>query len=172
MLERIPSDEWMAAVARETHQTDTGFVIQEEQPDADQLLRWFSRSGVELDLCGHATLGAGHCLWEDGATGPITFSTRSGVLTLHRRDNGSIGMDLPAWPPAPIDTPDSLPEALGAPVEWTGRGGNNFVLARVPDEKTLRSLTPDLAGIARIDADVVVVTAPSDEGEDYEFVSR
>jgi PhzF family phenazine biosynthesis protein len=55
MLDEIPSDDWMAAVARETNLSDTGFVIRQKQPDADFLLRWFTRGGVEVDLCGHVT---------------------------------------------------------------------------------------------------------------------
>ena len=55
MLDEVPSDEWMAAVARETNLSDTGFVIRERLPDADFRLRWFTQGAVEVDLCGHAT---------------------------------------------------------------------------------------------------------------------
>jgi predicted PhzF superfamily epimerase YddE/YHI9 len=36
----------------------------------------------EVDLCGHATLASAHCLFEDGASGPIGLASRSGLLTL------------------------------------------------------------------------------------------
>ena len=88
VLDEAPSDEWMAAVARETNLSDTGFVIRQKHPDADYLLRWFTRGGVEVDLCGHVTLAAGHCLFEDGIPSPVKFSTRSGVLTVSRREDG------------------------------------------------------------------------------------
>ncbi len=42
VLEATPPDEWMAAVARETNLSDTGFVIREELSDADFRLRWFA----------------------------------------------------------------------------------------------------------------------------------
>ena len=98
LLDEAPSDEWMAAVARETSVPDTGFVIREELPDADFRLRWFTPT-VEIDLCGHATLASAHCLFEDGVRGPIRFATRSGVLTVGQRPDGSLAMDFPAWPP-------------------------------------------------------------------------
>src|SRR4051812_416732 len=115
MLEQAPPDEWLAAVARETSVPDTGFVIREESPDADFRLRWFTPT-VEVDLCGHATLASAHCLFEDGVPGPIRFATRSGVLTVSQRQDGSLAMDFPAWPPTETEAPPGIEEALGAPV--------------------------------------------------------
>ena len=62
VLENTPPDEWMAAVARETNLSDTGFVLRDQLPDADFRLRWFTRGAVEVDLCGHAILASAHCL--------------------------------------------------------------------------------------------------------------
>src|SRR5437764_4263227 len=125
VLDEAPPDEWMAAVARETNLSDTGFVFREQLPDADFRLRWFTPA-VEVDLCGHATLASAHCLFEDGVSGPIRFATRSGVLTVSRRPDGSLEMDFPAWPPAQIDGRAAAAEALGTPAEWTGRTDNDF----------------------------------------------
>jgi predicted PhzF superfamily epimerase YddE/YHI9 len=57
-------------------------------------------------------------------------------------------MDFPAWPPAQIDAPAGIADALGTPVEWTGRSGNDYLLALVADERAVRELSPDMAGIA------------------------
>src|SRR5690348_2596046 len=119
MLDDMPSDEWLAAVAREMNVPDTGFVIGETLPDADFRLRWFTPT-VEIDLCGHATLASAHCLFEDGERGPIRFATRSGVLTVSKRADGSLAMDFPAWPPGEVESRSAAAEALGVPVEWTG----------------------------------------------------
>src|SRR5438270_3023010 len=102
VLDSVPSDEWMAAVARETNLSDTGFVVCEDLADADFRLRWFTRGAVEVDLCGHATLASAHCLFEDGVAGPIRFATRSGVLSVTKHDDGQLAMDLPASPPVPV----------------------------------------------------------------------
>jgi len=129
MLDEALPDDWMAAVARETNLSDTGFVIRESSPVADFGLRWFTKGAVEVDLCGHATLATAHCLFEDGIADPVRFATRSGVLTVRKRADGSLAMDLPAWPPEEIDTPSGLEEALGAAVRWSGRSENNYLVA-------------------------------------------
>ena len=172
VLNEAPPDDWMAAVARETNLSDTGFVIRERSPDADFRLRWFTHGAVEVDLCGHATLAAAHCLFEDGMADPVRFATRSGVLTVSNRADGSLAMDLPAWPPEEIDIPSGLEEALGAPVRWSGHSENNYLLAVLADEGAIRELSPDIAGVARIPADVVIVTAATDPARTYDFVSR
>ena len=172
MLDDAPSDAWMAAVARETNVSDTGFVIREKLSDADFRLRWFTPA-VEVDLCGHATLASAHCLFQDGLSGPVRFATRSGVLTVSQRSDGSLAMDFPAWPPARIDARSEVAAALGAPVEWTGRTDNGFfLLALVSDERSVRDLNPDLMAIGRLDATAVIVTAAADPGQRYDFVSR
>jgi len=172
LLDEAPSDEWMAAVARETNVSDTGFVIRERLADADFRLRWFTPA-VEVDLCGHATLASAHCLFEDGVKGPIRFATRSGVLTVSQRADGSLAMDFPAWPPSQIEARSATAEALGAPVEWTGRTDNDFfLLALLADEPSVRGLSPDLTAVSELDASAVIVTAVADSGQVYDFVSR
>jgi len=173
VLDEAPPDEWMAAVARETNLSDTGFVIREELPDADFRLRWFTPT-VEIDLCGHATLASAHCLFEDGIGGPIRFATRSGVLTVDQRADGSLAMDFPAWLATQFEARSAVAEALGVPVEWTGRTGNeSFLLALVADEGSVRDLSPDLAAVSGLDASVgLIVTAAADPGHGYDFVSR
>jgi PhzF family phenazine biosynthesis protein len=172
VLDEIPPDDWMAALARETAVSDTAFVIRETSSDADFRLRWFTPK-MEVELCGHATLAAAHCLLEDGVSAPIRFATRSGVLTVSRHDDGSLVMDFPAWPPVPIDTPAGLVEALGVPVVWTGKSDNYvFLLALLLDESAVRALSPDVARLTSLDAKAVIVTAASDAGQAYDFVSR
>ena len=174
VLDETPPDEWMAAVAREMNLPDTAFLIREELPDADLRLRWFTPT-TEVDLCGHATLGAAHCLFEDGAAGAIRFATRSGVLTVERRDDGSLAMDFPAWPATAFEEArEPTAAAIGAPVEWTGRSANGaFLLALLADEQSVRGLRPDLAAVSELDSTVgLIPTAPADGGGGYDFVSR
>jgi PhzF family phenazine biosynthesis protein len=173
VLDETPSDEWMAAVARETNLSDTGFVIREELPDADFRLRWFTPT-VEVNLCGHATLASAHCLFEDGAQGPIRFATRSGVLTVDRRADGSLAMDFPVWASAEVEARSAVSDALGAPVAWTGLTTNRaFLLALMADEESVRALSPDLDAVAMLGSSVgLIPTAPADARREYDFVSR
>jgi PhzF family phenazine biosynthesis protein len=172
LLDEAPTDEWMAAVARETNVPDTAFVVRERTPSADFRLRWFTPT-VEVDLCGHATLASAHCLFEDGVPAPIRFASRSGVLTVSRRPDGMLAMDFPAWPASETEARAVAAEALGAAVEWTGRTENGFfLLALLTDERSVRELNPDLPAVSRLDALGVIVTGRADPGQGFDFVSR
>jgi PhzF family phenazine biosynthesis protein len=172
LLDESPADEWMAAVAREANVSDTAFVIREQSAEGEFLLRWFTPT-MEVDLCGHATLASAHCLFEDGVREPIRFVTRSGVLTVNRWPDGSIAMDFPAWPPSEIEVRPAAADALGAPVEWTGRTENEFfLLALVADERSVRELNPDLTAVSRLNASAVIATGLADADSEYDFVSR
>jgi PhzF family phenazine biosynthesis protein len=171
-LDRAPSDEWMAAVARETSVPDTAFVITEKLPDAEFRIRWFTPA-AEVDLCGHATLASAHCLLEDGVSGPIRFASRSGLLTVKRLEDGSLAMDFPAWPPTEVDARRAASAALGVSVEWTGEAHDGFfLLALLADEPAVRSLVPDLPAIGGLDFSAFIVTAVGEPGQSHDFVSR
>jgi PhzF family phenazine biosynthesis protein len=172
VLDDMPSDEWLAAVAREMNVPDTGFVIGETLPDADFRLRWFTPT-VEIDLCGHATLASAHCLFEDGERGPIRFATRSGVLTVDRLADGSLAMDFPAWPPTQIEARAEVSDVLGVPVQWTGLTENEvFLLALLADEGSVRELSPDLTAVSQLAGSALIVTAVADPAQGYDFISR
>jgi PhzF family phenazine biosynthesis protein len=172
VLEAGASDEWMAAVARETGVSDTAFVMREDLPDAEFRLRWFTPA-VEVDLCGHATLAAAHCLMQDGVRDPIRFATRSGVVEVSRGEDGSLAMDFPAWPPRQIDAASDATAALEAQVDWTGRSENGFfLLALLDNEHSIRRLSPDLEAVGKLDASAVIATAAADRDSRYDFVSR
>lgn len=172
MLDATPPDTWLAAVARETNMTDTGFVIRDALTDADFRLRWFTPE-LEVDLCGHATLAAAHCLFEDGAPTPIRFASRSGVLTVARRPDGSLAMDFPAQPAVEQDSRAATAAALRSPVAWTGDTANGFFrLAVLADEAAVRDLRPEIAAISRLEPMAIIVTAAAAPASAYDFVSR
>jgi PhzF family phenazine biosynthesis protein len=164
----------MAALARELSVPDTAFVVRSSAAGADFGLRWFTPE-AEVDLCGHATLAAAHCLFDDGAADPIRFDTRSGVLIVGRRSDGSLAMDFPASPATPTDaaTRDAVADAIGTRVDWCGRTGDGFfLLAQLPDERAVRAVIARSDAVAALDASAVIVTAAADRSVDYDFVSR
>lgn len=171
-VDEAPSDEWMAAVARETGVSDTAFVMRETIADADFRIRWFTPA-TEVDLCGHATLASAHCLLEDGVGGPIRFASRSGILIVKRLGDGSLAMDFPAWPPTEVDAARAASAALSVPVEWTGQAHEGFFLiALLADERSVRNLAPDLSAIGGLDFFAIIVTAVAEPGQSHDFVSR
>ena len=163
-----PTDAWMAAVAAEMNLSETAFV--QARDDGDWDLRWFTPK-VEVDLCGHATLATAHVLWTEGRSDEdrLAFHTRSGVLTASRGGD-LMELDFPALANEAVDPPDGLAAALGVVPVATSRTVHDL-LAELPDADAVRTLTPDFAAIAAIDARAVVVTARSDD-VDYDFVSR
>ncbi len=167
LLDAPAEPEWMQSVAAEMNLSETAFVV---PAGAAFGLRWFTPE-VEVPLCGHATLASAHVLWEGWVPVrvPVQFQTTSGVLTC-TRDGDLIEMDLPADVPAPIEVTSALTDALGVPVAEAAMGRSGKILALM-DPDSVRTLTPDFAAIAGLDAAGVIVTAASDVAE-LDFVSR
>ena len=158
-LDRWLADDVMQAIAAENNLSETAFTVPSEGDGADYDLRWFTPT-VEVELCGHATLAAGHILLHSDK---VRFSTRSGVLTVSRRDD-LLELDLPAYAVEPGELA-GLHEALGVSGEtFLGRGGNGAAIVLLQDEAAVRAVKPDFATLRAIDR-LVIVTAPGD-GED------
>ncbi len=165
-----PAEEpWMRAVAREMNLSETAFLHGE---DGGYRLRWFTPA-VEVALCGHATLGAAHVLWEDGhlpAGAVARFQTLSGPLTAAR--NGEwIEMDFPAKHVAPAPPPPELLPALGTEqAKFVGKNEFDY-LVELGSEAAVRALQPDHGRLRRLPVRGVIVTARSERPE-FDFVSR
>ncbi len=163
-------EEWMRLVAREMNLAETAFLHPSEDGFA---LRWFTPT-VEVDLCGHATLGSAHVLWQDGHLAPgavARFQTRSGLLTA-RREGNRIVLDFPAMPAAPQDPPKALLPALGITrATWVGRNTFDYLI-EVKGEELVRQLNPDHGGLSTLPVRGVMVTSRADPGRGYDFVSR
>lgn len=169
LLDSWPPDPTLAAIAAENGLSETAFLLPLDGSDgADVHLRWFTPSGDEVDLCGHATLASAHVLFEEvGKPGPeLRFRTRSGLLAV-RREEGLLAMDFPSRPAEPCGAPDALVAGLGA--EPVGAGRAVDYLAELPDEAAVRTLSPDMEALRELDRRGVIATAP---GEEADFVSR
>jgi len=160
ILEHSRDDIWMSRVAREMACPNTAFV--QRRPDGDGLdLRWFTGGGMEVDLCGHATLATAHVLYERKALSddqPARFYTRSGLLTAWRRAGKGIEMDFPLEIASPCEPPPDLLTGLAAKPVWVGRNRLDYVV-EIVSEEVLRSLKPDLNTLASIETRGFVVTA-------------
>ena len=161
-----PDAGWMQALAMENNQAETAFLLHSNDP-ARFGLRWFT-PGMEVPLCGHATLASAHVLFEElGARADeLVFDTRSGPLRV-TRNGGRYSMDFPADPPRRTDVPEGLAEALGAePIEvWAGA----YLVVVLQDATAVRGLDPDIKALHRISGKAtegrgnIVVCAASDD---------
>jgi len=165
-----PLDAWleegvMQAIAAENNLSETAFFV----PSARGFhLRWFAPA-AEVDLCGHATLAAAYVLFELlGHAGPeILFETRSGELIVRRTDAGEFTMDFPAQPPVPCAAPEALLAGLGREPREVLQAADYIAVFEHEDD--IRTLTPDLEQLRKLDLRGVCVTAP---GLEADFVSR
>lgn len=81
--------EQLQAIARELACSETAFLL--ESDVADRRLRYFTPT-QEVDLCGHATIGAFVHLHEEGLTGTTTIETNAGILDIDLEDDGTVWM--------------------------------------------------------------------------------
>jgi PhzF family phenazine biosynthesis protein len=162
----FPPDVVMQAVAAENNLSETAFVVLDDGGDH---IRWFTPT-TEVPLCGHATLASAAVVMERlrPAAREVVFQSASGPLPVRRTARGYL-MDFPARPTTPVEVPSALRTALGiSPLEVLTDPVN--YVARLANADDVRTLTPDLAAMARLDRMGVIVTAEGDSGHD--FVSR
>jgi PhzF family phenazine biosynthesis protein len=164
-LERWIDDGQMQAIASENNLSETAFTVPSEREDADYELRWFTPTS-EVDLCGHATLAAGHVL---SHSEPVRFATRrAGILAVSRRFD-LLELDMRAAKLKKVHEP-SLCRALGLPDSpvWLADGYNDAAIIQLADEASVRGVEPDFAALRSIHR-MAVVTAP---GNDQDIASR
>ena len=165
LVEEWLEDEIMQKIAYENNLAETAFLVK----NTDYYdLRWFTPE-VEIDLCGHATLGSAYVLmnYVDQTMKRIDFHTMSGILTVIR-EGDLFTMDFPSRKPTPCEKPELLEKALGVPVLETYMARDLLVV--IQDEKSLAQLQPDCSLLSKIDnAFGFIVTA---KGEECDFVSR
>jgi PhzF family phenazine biosynthesis protein len=163
-LDRWLPDQTMQAIAAENNLSETAFFV----PSADGFdLRWFTPT-VETDLCGHATLASGFVVMTALAPerSAVRFHTKSGPLEVTRQGD-RFALSLPAQPGQLCPVPQGLTEALGrAPRQMLAA---RKYLAIFDEEADVAAIQPDLAVIARLDRDGLIISAP---GREVDFVSR
>ncbi|GAB4570998.1 MAG: PhzF family phenazine biosynthesis protein [Rhodothalassiaceae bacterium] len=168
-----PLDDWLpdpvlAAIARENNLSETAFFVPAKGNDVDFELRWFTPA-TEVDLCGHATLAAGHAILSNMRDGgeAVRFLTKSGVLVV-TREGSRLSMDFPARRPKAEPAPGGIAEAMGAEPLEMHCGGRDWLLL-YPDRESVLALRPDFRALEAEGRHGFIATAP---GEDCDFVSR
>lgn len=175
-LEAWLPDDAMQKIGMENNLSETAFLVQ--TAPGRYGLRWFTPT-MEVDLCGHATLGSAFVLFNFVAPelNAVTFDTRSGPLTVMRRGDGLIEMDFPAIATkAPVDAAEigaRLAAAMGCDVP-----AEIFVapdlMAVFDDAASVRAITPQ-GGLGPLLRELgirgFIATAKSDDPA-YDFISR
>ena len=170
LLPAARDDDYYRKAAIKMDLPETAFIYKK---DGIYQLRWFTRNGSEVELCGHATLATARVLFREGysdTSSTIRFSTASGILTA-TTDGESINLDFPAEEIAGIDGDKyGLDAALGVSSIYTGKTKfDAFVV--VNSEEKVKNLKPDFSQLKRLPGRGVIVTAGPVHKE-YDFVSR
>jgi len=158
-------DDTLQAIALENNLSETAFTIPDATGEADFELRWFT-PGLEIKLCGHATLASAHVLL--GERERIRFRTRKAGLLEVTRDGDGYSMSLPAYPPVPQPLPHLVAGLGCAAVETLWHEGR-YALIVLADEARVRALTPDFRVLIDDGDTMTIATAP---GETTDVVSR
>jgi PhzF family phenazine biosynthesis protein len=157
-LEDWLPDEILQAIAVENNLSETAFTIPDASGEADFELRWFT-PGLEIALCGHATLASGHVLIGDRDR--IRFRTRKAGILEVARDGEGYAMSLPAYPPVPQPLPH-LVAGLGCKAVETLWHQGRYALIVLDDEAQVRALTPDFRVLIDDGDTMTIATAPGD----------
>jgi PhzF family phenazine biosynthesis protein len=168
-LQAMLPDDVLLALAFRNGDSETVYLL--DSGEGRWQLRWFT-PGVEVDLCGHATLAAGHHLLEESlATGPITFDTLSGELTVDVAGDGRLSLDLPIDKPRQYEMPEGLLTALGigeSDVQSVHLSRDLIITVR--ESRIVSELSPDLQFLQTLSVRGIAITAAGDG--DVDFVSR
>lgn len=167
-----PISEWltdriMQSIATENNLSETAFIVKD---GVNYHIRWFTPS-VEVDLCGHATLAAGHVLFNHMSFpgDEVTFHSKSGILKVNREKGGLLRLNFPGVIPKAVDeTPSSLLNGLGIKNAKVYKGAFDYLVV-LENQEQVEALAPDFRELARTSSRGVVVTA---RGTDTDFVSR
>jgi PhzF family phenazine biosynthesis protein len=168
VLEHAVEPAAMQAIATELGLPATAFIVARA---GGYDIRWFTPI-KEIELCGHATLAAGHVVLRvlEPTRDAVQFSSGAGPLSVARAGD-KLRVALPRLDAAPRARLPELATALGAEPRalFARRGKLIAVFARAQE---VAQLAPDFARVARLDGTpAVIATAPGD-GFACDFVSR
>lgn len=173
LLHRDLPDIDLQGIARSNNLSETAYL---KRLDEDLWnLRWFT-PGLEVDLCGHATLASAAWLFFSGHVVGATarFETRSGRLTVKRTEDGRFEMDFPevgfelAQTAAPGVIEALRLTSVEAVYEVERIHGARYQMLVCGSESELANMAPDLGALGETGVNVVVTA----KGETADFVSR
>ncbi|MDD2563261.1 MAG: PhzF family phenazine biosynthesis protein [Salinivirgaceae bacterium] len=167
----VPLDKWltkdiMLQIAKENSVAETAFFVNK----GDKIhLRWFTPE-IEMDLCGHATLAAAHCLKTilKYKSDNIVFETLSGDLNV-LVENGIYKMIFPSRMPTADHLPETILESLNIKPNEVLKARDYVLVYKTETEIRNIKIDRQLFDQINLDPGGVIVTAIGDK---CDFVSR
>lgn len=159
-------DETLLKIASENAVAETAFFIVKN----DNIhLRWFTPE-IEMDLCGHATLAAAHCLRTilNYPNKKIIFETISGELTVTCKES-LYYLDFPARMPVESHLPEIISQSLNIQPKEILKSRDYILVYETEEDIKNIKVNRNVFDLINLDPGGVVVTA---KGDNSDFVSR
>jgi PhzF family phenazine biosynthesis protein len=169
-----PQEERMLRIAQELNLSETAFVRPLPAPGTFAI-RYFSPK-MEIPLCGHATLASARVVFATSGLNDVHFFNIQDLDLAVRMSEERISMVFPVYETHPAEAPPALLAALGiSQIEnAVYNEETRILLLEITDPRQLAGLEPDFAALYRSHDSIhgVLVTAPSDGEDGYDFHSR
>ena len=167
----VPLDNWLPdeillKITRENAVAETAFFVDK----GDKIhLRWFTPE-IEMDLCGHATLAAAHCLKSilNYPKDRIVFETLSGDLIVSIK-NDLYSLDFPSRMPVACELPEIIKKSLNIQPKEILKARDYMLVYDSKQEIEKIKIDRQIFDQINLDPGGVIVTA---KGENCDFVSR
>ncbi|MDG1228271.1 MAG: PhzF family phenazine biosynthesis protein [Polaribacter sp.] len=159
-------DEILLKITKENAVAETAFFVDK----GDKIhLRWFTPE-IEMDLCGHATLAAAHCLKSilNYPKDRIVFETLSGDLIVSIK-NDLYSLDFPSRMPVACELPEIIKKSLNIQPKEILKARDYMLVYDSKQEIENIKIDRQIFDQINLDPGGVIVTA---KGENCDFVSR
>jgi PhzF family phenazine biosynthesis protein len=159
-------DDILLKITKENAVAETAFFVDK----GDKIhLRWFTPE-IEMDLCGHATLAAAHCLKSilNYPNDKIIFETLSGDLTV-LVENDLYYLDFPSRMPIISELPETIKKSLNIQPKEVYKSRDYLLVYDTEQEIEKIKVDRQIFDKINLDPGGVIVTA---KGENCDFVSR
>ncbi|MEC7876865.1 MAG: PhzF family phenazine biosynthesis protein [Bacteroidota bacterium] len=165
-LESWLSDDNLLKIAKINNVSETAFFIKKKSKFH---LRWFTPD-IEMDLCGHATLAAAHCIYKhlNFNSKKIFFDSNSGNLSVNVI-NDLYQLDFPKRKPIESDLPEEIYNSLSKKPDKVLKSRDYVLVYNNIEDIINIKIDRKIFDKINIDPGGVILTSL---GNDCDFISR
>lgn len=164
------TEKQMRQIARELNNSETAFIFPPEDESHDVVVRFFTPTGAEVPICGHATIAAHYVRAKTGEIRPgrTIQKTRAGILPVDILiQDGDYTVTMTQGKPevnAPLEAGVvvRIAAALGIAVDdlradcpvAVASTGHGKIMVGIRSNEQLHRLTPNMAGLSALSAEI------------------
>jgi PhzF family phenazine biosynthesis protein len=171
VLSDLTDTAYLQHLAAEINLSETAFISQQNE---ELHIRFFTPYS-EIALCGHATLAAAFVLYQNKMAligEPIIFKTSRHTLVIQSDANG-VHMQFPTYNLTPVNAIDAFCDITGlmAPKELY-KAEHGWYMAYYASMVDVIKCHPHIAHMKHTDFGLLIITAPGNKKEGYDYVQR